>query len=153
MVVLRGDEDEPVERADRRGPSRGVRVAVVAEQRGRGLVQHRWRPEVPRNETAGTRPRGGLADKRRAILAGALTVFARDGYTRATTEAISAQAGVSSRTLYNHFQDKARLFKPSSRRAPPGSPRPRSPSSTAICARSPTSNPTSSSSAGPSPRR
>ncbi|MDQ3223886.1 MAG: TetR/AcrR family transcriptional regulator [Gemmatimonadota bacterium] len=56
------------------------------------------------------RPRGGLADKRRAILAGALTVFARDGYTRASIDAISAEAGVSTRTIYNHFQDKAQLF-------------------------------------------
>lgn len=57
------------------------------------------------------RPRGGLADKRRAILAGALTVFARDGYTRATIDAISTEAGVSTRTIYNHFADKAELFR------------------------------------------
>jgi AcrR family transcriptional regulator len=57
------------------------------------------------------RPRGGLADKRRAILAGALTVFARDGYTRASIDAISATACVSSRTIYNHFADKADLFQ------------------------------------------
>lgn len=57
------------------------------------------------------RPRGGLADKRRAILTGALTVFARDGYTRASIDAISAEAGVSTRTIYNHFEDKAQLFR------------------------------------------
>jgi AcrR family transcriptional regulator len=57
------------------------------------------------------RPRGGLADKRRAILSGALTVFARDGYTRATIDAISAAARVSTRTVYNHFTDKAELFQ------------------------------------------
>ncbi|MFI6293198.1 TetR/AcrR family transcriptional regulator [Nonomuraea sp. NPDC050790] len=57
------------------------------------------------------RPRGGLADKRRAILAGALTVFARDGYTRASVDAIAAAAGVSTRTIYNHFTDKAELFR------------------------------------------
>ncbi|WP_326600395.1 TetR/AcrR family transcriptional regulator [Streptomyces sp. NBC_01803] len=60
---------------------------------------------------AGPRPRGGLADKRRAILAGALTVFARDGYTRAGVDAIAAEAGVSTRTIYNHFTDKAELFR------------------------------------------
>jgi AcrR family transcriptional regulator len=64
-----------------------------------------------RQDTAKTRPRGGLADKRRAILTGALTVFARDGYTRASIDAISAEAGVSTRTIYNHFQDKAQLFE------------------------------------------
>jgi AcrR family transcriptional regulator len=52
----------------------------------------------------------GLPDKRRAILAGALTVFARDGYTRASIDAIAAEASVSTRTIYNHFADKAHLF-------------------------------------------
>ncbi|GLW11241.1 TetR family transcriptional regulator [Microtetraspora sp. NBRC 13810] len=66
---------------------------------------------MTRGDTAPTRPRGGLADKRRAILAGALTVFARDGYTRTSLDAISAAAGVSTRTIYNHFTDKARLFQ------------------------------------------
>lgn len=50
-------------------------------------------------------------DKRRAILSGALTVFARDGYTRASIDAISSAANVSTRTIYNHFQDKAGLFQ------------------------------------------
>ncbi|WP_067477767.1 TetR/AcrR family transcriptional regulator [Actinomadura hibisca] len=53
-------------------------------------------------------PRG---DKRAAILAGALAVFARDGYTRAGIDAIAAEAGVSTRTIYNHFADKAALFQ------------------------------------------
>lgn len=61
--------------------------------------------------TKRARSRGGLEDKRRAILSGALTVFARDGYTRASIDAISEEAGVSTRTLYNHFQDKAELFQ------------------------------------------
>jgi len=51
-----------------------------------------------------------LADKRRSILVGALIVFARDGYTRASIDAISAEAAVSTRTIYNHFTDKAELF-------------------------------------------
>lgn len=63
------------------------------------------------SDPARPRPRGGLADKRRAILAGALTVFARDGYTRASVDAIAAVAGVSTRTVYNHFTDKAELFR------------------------------------------
>lgn len=63
------------------------------------------------SDTAPTRPRGGLMNKRHAILAGALTVFARDGYTRASIDAISVAAGVSTRTIYNHFQDKAELFQ------------------------------------------
>ena len=51
------------------------------------------------------------SDKRRAIIDGALAVFARDGYTRASIDAISAEAGVSTRTVYNHFTDKAELFR------------------------------------------
>lgn len=54
--------------------------------------------------------RGGLTDKQRAILSGALEVFARDGYSRASIDAIAAAATVSTRTIYNHFGDKARLF-------------------------------------------
>jgi AcrR family transcriptional regulator len=54
---------------------------------------------------------GGRPAKRRAILDGALGVFAQDGYTRASIDAISAAAGVSTRTIYNHFKDKAQLFQ------------------------------------------
>ena len=51
------------------------------------------------------------ADKRQAILDGALAIFARDGYTRAGIDVIAKEAGVSTRTIYNHFQDKAGLFQ------------------------------------------
>ncbi|MFD8204144.1 TetR/AcrR family transcriptional regulator [Streptomyces sp. NPDC059701] len=53
----------------------------------------------------------GQPDKRRSIMAGALTLFARDGYTRAGLDAIAVAAGVSNRTIYNHFTDKAELFQ------------------------------------------
>ncbi|MFB4273734.1 TetR/AcrR family transcriptional regulator [Nonomuraea sp. MTCD27] len=66
---------------------------------------------MTRTNSTPSRPRGGLADKRRAILAGALTVFARDGYTRASIDAIASTAGVSTRTIYNHFTDKTELFR------------------------------------------
>jgi AcrR family transcriptional regulator len=49
--------------------------------------------------------------KQRDILDGARTVFARDGYSRASLDTIAATAGVSTRTIYNHFTDKARLFQ------------------------------------------
>jgi AcrR family transcriptional regulator len=66
---------------------------------------------VIEQELTGARARTGLRpDKRQAILAGALTVFAREGYTRASIDAIAAQARVSTRTIYNHFADKAALF-------------------------------------------
>ncbi|MFI0900774.1 TetR/AcrR family transcriptional regulator [Streptomyces sp. NPDC020983] len=75
---------------------------------------------APNGVPAGAAARGGAAarrkpagqpDKRRAILAGALKLFARDGYTRASLDAIAAEAGVSNRTIYNHFTDKAELFQ------------------------------------------
>lgn len=49
-------------------------------------------------------------EKRRAILAAARTVFARHGFVLANTANIAAEAGVSTRTLYNHFPSKAELF-------------------------------------------
>ncbi|TDO54916.1 TetR family transcriptional regulator [Kribbella sp. VKM Ac-2527] len=49
-------------------------------------------------------------DKRTAVLTGARAVFARDGFSRASIDVIAAEANVSSRTIYNHFQDKAGLF-------------------------------------------
>jgi AcrR family transcriptional regulator len=52
----------------------------------------------------------GRPHKRDAVLAGALAVFARDGYVRASIDAIAAAAAVSTRTIYNHFDDKAALF-------------------------------------------
>lgn len=38
-------------------------------------------------------------------------MFARDGYSRASIDAIAKEAEVSTRTLYNHFADKADLFR------------------------------------------
>jgi AcrR family transcriptional regulator len=55
-------------------------------------------------------PRRGWVDKRDAISRGARLVFARDGYTRASIDVIAVEAGVSTRTIYNHFGDKERLF-------------------------------------------
>ncbi|MGW4898631.1 TetR/AcrR family transcriptional regulator [Kitasatospora sp. NPDC004240] len=57
------------------------------------------------------RPRRGLAEKRRAITGAARTVFGRDGYSRASIDAIAAEAGVSTRTIYNHFAGKEVLFR------------------------------------------
>ena len=53
---------------------------------------------------------GGTTAKRKAILDSALAIFARDGYARASIDAIAETADVSTRTIYNHFADKAGLF-------------------------------------------
>lgn len=48
--------------------------------------------------------------KRRQILEGARSVFAAEGYERASVDQIAARAGVSKATVYNHFRDKKALF-------------------------------------------
>ncbi|MET7637348.1 TetR/AcrR family transcriptional regulator [Streptomyces sp. NPDC005438] len=55
--------------------------------------------------------RGGLSEKRDAILRAALTTFGRDGYTRASVDTIAGAARVSTRTIYNHFAGKEELFR------------------------------------------
>ncbi|MGS2617857.1 TetR/AcrR family transcriptional regulator [Micromonospora sp. LZ34] len=49
-------------------------------------------------------------DKRAAIIGGALKVFARDGFARASIDAIASESGVSTRTIYKHFTDKTAIF-------------------------------------------
>jgi TetR/AcrR family transcriptional regulator, mexJK operon transcriptional repressor len=53
----------------------------------------------------------GRIDKRRAILAAASEVFAREGYAQAGVDVIAARAGVAKPTVYNHFGDKESLFR------------------------------------------
>lgn len=51
-------------------------------------------------------------EKQMAIASAACTVFGREGYARASVDALAAAAGVSTRTLYNHFpHGKAELFR------------------------------------------
>jgi AcrR family transcriptional regulator len=52
----------------------------------------------------------GRPEKRRAITQAARKVFGRDGYARAGMDSIATEAGVSKRTIYNHFSDKEQLF-------------------------------------------
>ncbi|MEV0248771.1 TetR/AcrR family transcriptional regulator [Nocardia sp. NPDC050712] len=55
-------------------------------------------------------PRGRI-DKQQAVLAAALTVFVRSGYTQARVDEIAAEANVAKATVYNHFGDKETLFR------------------------------------------
>lgn len=50
------------------------------------------------------------AEKRSAILRAAGKVFLRDGYERATMEAIAREAGASLATVYKHAASKSALF-------------------------------------------
>ncbi|MFI9605057.1 TetR/AcrR family transcriptional regulator [Streptomyces sp. NPDC052043] len=57
-------------------------------------------------------PRRGRANKAVAIAQAACEVFGRDGYSRASIDAIAAEADASTRTLYNHFPGgKEELFR------------------------------------------
>ena len=62
------------------------------------------------SEETRRRPGGRSVEKREAMLRGGLAVFAREGYSRAAIDAIAREAGVSTRTIYNHYADKAELF-------------------------------------------
>jgi AcrR family transcriptional regulator len=56
--------------------------------------------------------RRGRVDKATAIAHAACAVFGRDGYSRASIDTIAAEAGASTRTLYNHFPGgKEELFR------------------------------------------
>ena len=57
-----------------------------------------------------TRPHALRPAKREAILRAARKTFATMGFTRATIDAIAAEADVSTRTLYKHFPSKDELF-------------------------------------------
>jgi TetR/AcrR family transcriptional regulator of autoinduction and epiphytic fitness len=49
--------------------------------------------------------------KRAAILDGAIDVFISEGYELASMDRIAETAGVSKRTIYNHFGSKENLFQ------------------------------------------
>ncbi|MEM8638613.1 MAG: TetR/AcrR family transcriptional regulator [Cyanobacteria bacterium P01_G01_bin.54] len=49
--------------------------------------------------------------KRRSIIEAAIEEFREQGFLGAKTTRIAKRAGVSSRTLYNHFESKEALFK------------------------------------------
>ncbi|MDK1474570.1 TetR/AcrR family transcriptional regulator [Streptomyces sp. 549] len=65
---------------------------------------------MTREEAVPAHPRRGTSPKREAIACAARAVFAREGYSRASVDAIAAEAGVSKRTIYNHYKDKEQLF-------------------------------------------
>jgi TetR/AcrR family transcriptional regulator, mexJK operon transcriptional repressor len=56
-------------------------------------------------------PHPGLPAKHQAITDAARRVFLEHGYTHTSVDAIAAEAGVSKQTIYNHFGDKATLFR------------------------------------------
>lgn len=61
-------------------------------------------------ETGPSAAFAGSPAKRAAIVEAAKRVFLREGFSRASVDAIAAEGGVSKQTIYNHFGDKERLF-------------------------------------------
>ncbi|MBW6400668.1 TetR/AcrR family transcriptional regulator [Roseomonas sp. HJA6] len=60
---------------------------------------------------AAPRRRLGEADRFRLLREAAETVFLRDGYATARMDDVAQLAGMSKRTLYQHFASKAELFR------------------------------------------
>jgi AcrR family transcriptional regulator len=57
------------------------------------------------------RPRRGTeAERRDALFAAATKVFLKEGYGLASIDKVAAEAGASTRTLYQHFENKADLL-------------------------------------------
>ncbi|QFZ21451.1 TetR/AcrR family transcriptional regulator [Saccharothrix syringae] len=56
------------------------------------------------------RPQRGLSRKHGDITRAAREVFGRVGYLMASIDMIASEAGVSTRTIYNHFDNKEHLF-------------------------------------------
>ncbi len=66
-------------------------------------------PIGPRRAGPG-RPPGGSELKKAAIVQAARELFVRDGFERTSVDAVADLAGVSKRTIYNHYEDKRTLF-------------------------------------------
>ena len=62
-------------------------------------------------EVGKTRKKRDISQKRQTILDGAIQVFIEKGYDVASMDTIAEVAGVSKRTIYNHFPSKELLFQ------------------------------------------
>ncbi len=103
---VRLDREQESRQAD---PSEPVELASRA-RRSRSAI----RPPGPgpsRSQRTGPgRPPGGSELKKAAIVQAARDLFVRDGFERTSVDAIADHAGVSKRTIYNHYEDKRTLF-------------------------------------------
>lgn len=59
---------------------------------------------------AGRPRRGTAAERNDALIVTATKVFLRDGYGQASIDKVAAEAGVSTRTIYERFKNKADLL-------------------------------------------
>lgn len=74
------------------------------------------RPGAPRSKI-GRPTQAELAERLDALLDYALDMFLERGFEQTTVVAIAKQAGMSKRTVYEHYQDKDDLFKAAVQRA------------------------------------
>lgn len=65
---------------------------------------------MARTDDQQNRPRRGFPEKRQAILRASRKVFGQVGYLGASIDMIATEAAVSTRTIYNHFENKHQLF-------------------------------------------
>lgn len=63
------------------------------------------------SETGKVRKKRDTSLKRKAILEGAVKVFTKSGFDASSMDSIAEVAGVSKRTVYNHFPSKEILFQ------------------------------------------
>ncbi len=66
--------------------------------------------DLPPTHRVGRPRRGTEAARTDALIAAATRVFLRDGYGRASIDKVANEAGVSTRTIYERFKNKADLL-------------------------------------------
>jgi AcrR family transcriptional regulator len=72
--------------------------------------KHRHRPARRKARPGGRPSRAASLELRDRILEAATELFLTEGYGATSIEAVAARAGVSKRTFYHRFDDKAALF-------------------------------------------
>jgi len=84
--------------------TRGRAVSLIAAGKS-----HRRLP-TRRGRNGGRPTRAAALELRDRILEVAAELFLREGYGSTSIEAVAARAGISKRTFYHRFEDKAALF-------------------------------------------
>jgi TetR/AcrR family transcriptional repressor of mexJK operon len=85
------------------------RLAITGA--GKGTSDRGTRgPRLPSKGRGGRPPRAQALELREQILQVATELFLSEGYGSTSIEAVAARAGISKRTFYHRFQDKAELF-------------------------------------------
>jgi AcrR family transcriptional regulator len=73
-------------------------------------AKHRHRPARRKLRSGGRPSRAASLELRARILHAATELFLSEGYGATSIEAVASRAGVSKRTFYHRFDDKAALF-------------------------------------------